>query len=77
MALFAEIVELDPWAVSDAVHFALGVAAGLISKGNTALAYLIVGVYVLYQLVDFALHRDALLKDLAVFAVGLLLGLVV
>jgi hypothetical protein len=64
----------SPFAADDVIHFGVGVTAGLIFRFNRSVSCMIVGVFVIYQTVEYAYRKDTILKDLSIFALGFALA---
>lgn len=61
----------------DVMHFGVGAAAGLIFRFNRNLSYVIAGIFMIYQAVEWLYRHDTILKDLGTFALGFALALAV
>jgi len=72
LAVKVRAVSSVPWWVGDPVHFGVGL---FVSRLPVEWAWLVVVLYLYYQVFDWLVNRDAVHKDVATFLAGVLAGL--
>lgn len=60
---------------TDGLHFVMGAATGLIYRWSKDLSVVLAGAYVAYQVVEYLVRGDTVIKDLLIFAAGFALVL--
>jgi len=61
-----------PWWVGDPVHFGVG---AFVTRLPVEWAWLVSVIYLYYQVFDWFIHRDTVVKDVGTFLAGLVTGL--
>ena len=72
VAVRYRVVSNTPWWVGDSVHFGVG---AFIMRLPVEWAWLVSVIYLYYQVFDWFIHRDTVVKDVGTFLAGLVTGL--